>query len=408
MKVLALLIVLGFSCHLSMAQTVDSLQVATTPQNTAIKETDVQYADSIGLLRSMPQWARKYLSSLMRGNVDRTHEKALDLSFAITPSYTREAGFGIGGAATGLYRMDRNDSIQQPSDVFVSLNASLNGFFVLTFKGNNLFPDQRSRLSYKVELYRKALDFWGITSEETAVNPKSKYDRRQIDLQAEYIYRLTRNFFIGAQFRANYTDARNIHNPEYLLGERPQYYVTGIGASFEFDTRDNLLTPTRGVHIAFKPMLYAKPFGNAPATFYSHSLIVNGYIRMWKGSVLALDWYTKLNSSNTPWTMKEMLASDGIRMRGYYMGSYMDNDQIAAQVELRQHVWRRLGFTVWGGGATVFHSVKELHEKNIRPEWLFNCGVGIRFEFKHNVNARIDYGFGKNTSGLVFAIGEAF
>ena len=35
-------------------------------------------------------------------------------------------------------------------------------------------------------------------------------------------------------------------------------------------------------------------------------------------------------------------------------------------------------------------------------------GLGLRFEFKHNVNLRLDYGFGKGTSGIVLAFGEAF
>ena len=98
------------------------------------------YADSLSILNWAPGWAKEYLNSLMRGNVDRTHERKLDLSFAVTPSYTREAGFGIGGAATGLYRVNRLDSVMPPSDVFLSINASLNGFYVLTLKGNNLFP----------------------------------------------------------------------------------------------------------------------------------------------------------------------------------------------------------------------------------------------------------------------------
>jgi len=367
-----------------------------------------EYADSIGILRYAPEWSRRYLSGLMRGNVDRTHERKLDISFAVTPSYTREAGFGIGGAATGLYRMDRNDSILQPSDVFICLNASLNGFFVLTIKGNNIFSDRRSRLSYKVELYRKHLDFWGINSEQTANNQKSKYDRRQIDLQAEYIYKITHSFYAGLQLRADYTDARNVDNPEYLLGERPQCYVTGVGLSFELDTRDNLLTPTRGVHLAYKPMIYPKFAGNAPKGFFSHTFIANAYIGLWRGALMAFDVYGRLNSHTTPWTMREMVASDGIRMRGYYMGSYIDNNQIAVQAELRQHVWSRVGVTVWGGCATVFSSFSRFKAPDMRPEWLPNAGIGLRFEFKHNVNARIDYGFGRHTSGLVFAIGEAF
>lgn len=370
------------------------------------KETD--YADSITFLNKAPVWARRYLNSLIRGNVDRTHEKKFDVSFAVTPSYTREAGFGIGGALTGLYRLNRMDSVMPPSDVFMSINASLNGFFVLTFKGNNLFTDRRSRLSYKVELYRKRLDFWGINSEETAYNPKSRYDRRQIDFQGEYIYKVSRNFYAGLRLRSDYTDARNMLNPEYLLGERPQYYVTGVGLSLEFDTRDDLLTPTRGLHIAYKPMFFWKALGSAPASFINHSFIINTYIRLWKGAVLAYDFYASFNSSHTPWTMREMVASDGIRMRGYYMGSFMDNSQIASQLEYRQNIYKRIGIAVWGGAATLFASPKEFRKEDIKPEWLPNYGIGLRFEFKHNVNARIDYGFGKGTSGILFAIGEAF
>ena len=42
--------------------------------------------------------------------------------------------------------------------------------------------------------------------------------------------------------------------------------------------------------------------------------------------------------------------------------------------------------------------------KNILP----NYGVGVRLEFKHNVNIRLDYGFGKETAGFVFQFAEAF
>lgn len=35
-------------------------------------------------------------------------------------------------------------------------------------------------------------------------------------------------------------------------------------------------------------------------------------------------------------------------------------------------------------------------------------GLGLRFEFKHRMNIRIDYGFGKGTSGLVVQFAEAF
>ncbi len=377
------------------------------PDN-SIRNDSLAFIDSIPLLNKAPVWAKKYLNSLIQGNIDRTREKAFDVSFGASPSYTREASFGIGAICTGLFRVNRNDTLPQPSDIVACLNASLNGFYVFFLRGNTLFPDNRTRLSYRLDLYRKRLDFWGINSEQTAKNSKSVYDRRNIGLKVDYVYRTTRNLYVGAHLQADYTDAYNMANPEYLLGERRNIYVTGIGVSVEIDSRNSIITPTRGLHLAYTAMMYPKFLGSAPSFFNSHNFIGNLYAGLWKGGILALDLYAKLNSAKAPWSMREMVAADGIRMRGYYMGSYIDNSQIAFQGELRQHIWGRFGATAWLGGATVFSSLRDLKEKVIRPEWLPNGGLGLRFEFKHNVNARIDFGIGRHTCGFVFAIGEAF
>ncbi|MDE6652351.1 MAG: outer membrane protein assembly factor [Paramuribaculum sp.] len=385
-----------------------SLSATAQEQHIADETDSPAFVDSIPLLNKAPMWAKRYLNSLIQGNVDRTREKAFDVSFGAMPSYTREASFGIGALCTALYRVDRNDTLRSPSDVVACVNASLNGFYVFFIKGNVLFPDNRSRLNYRVDLYKKRLDFWGINSEQTATNPKSIYDRRNVGLKINYVYRITRNLYLGAKFQADYTDARHIANPEYLLGERRNIYVTGLGVSAEIDSRNSILTPTKGIHLTYSAMFYPECFGSAPAFFNSHTFIGNLYAGLWKDALVAFDFYARLNSSKAPWTMREMVASDGIRMRGYYMGSYIDNSQIALQAELRQHIWGRLGATAWIGGATVFSSLRDFHRQKIRPEWLPNGGLGLRFEFKHNVNARIDFGMGRHTCGFVFAVGEAF
>jgi hypothetical protein len=387
-------------------------QTALCADTTAVvsdpPRSSTTFVDSLALLNKAPLWMKKYLNSLIQGNVDHTREKAIDISFGASPSYTREASFGIGALCTALYRVDRNDTLPQPSDVVACLNASLNGFYVLFIHGNTLFPDNRSRLKYRLDIYRKHLNFWGITSEASATNEKSTYDRRSINAQLAYIYRFTHSLYAGVNLDLNYTDAKNMSRPEYLLGERRNIYVTGLGLSFEIDNRDNILNPTSGVHLAYTAMAYPKFLGSAPSFFNSHTFIANYYVKMWRGSVLAFDLYTKLTSSKAPWSMREMVAAGGVRMRGYYMGSYIDNSQIAVQTELRQHIWGRFGATAWLGGATVFSSLNDFKSKEIRPQWLPNGGIGLRFEFKHNVNARIDYGIGRHTSGFIFAIGEAF
>lgn len=91
-------------------------------------------------------------------------------------------------------------------------------------------------------------------------------------------------------------------------------------------------------------------------------------------------------------------------MRGYYQGRYTDNDMITVQVELRQHIWRRIGCAVWGGAGNVFPSLSRFDWSQTLP----NYGAGLRWELKKRVNVRLDYGFGKKTSGFLLNINEAF
>lgn len=91
-------------------------------------------------------------------------------------------------------------------------------------------------------------------------------------------------------------------------------------------------------------------------------------------------------------------------MRGYYDGRYRDKNVGDAVVELRQHIYGRSGGVVWVGAGNVFPDFSHIDIRHSLP----NFGVGYRWEFKHKVNIRLDYGFGRHTSGLIFSINEAF
>lgn len=344
-----------------------------------------------------------YWERLINGNIDRTHERALDVSFAAAPSYTREASFGVGGMATGLYRVDRTDSITPPSDITLVFNASVRGFYALETRGNHYFKGSRSLLSYQAGFTTKPLDFWGISYKACAENPGIEYTRRQFRIDAHYQYKLHDHFMLGGTLDLIYSEVTKIDDVAYLGGQDKSYLTAGLGVSLTYDTRDFIPNPKRGVYLMLRQSVFPKAWGNAGKTVYRRTLIADAYRKLWKGSVLATDLYAQFNSNRSPWVLREELGGNQ-RMRGYYSGRYMDNHIVSVQVELRQHVKGRWGFTTWVGTGTVFPSISQLELKHLLP----NYGLGLRFEVKHNVNARIDYGFGKNTRGFVFNIGEAF
>lgn len=347
---------------------------------------------------------KRYWQSLIHGNVDRTHEKPFDVSFALAPSYSREGGIGFGGSATGLYRMDMKDSTMAPSNVTIGANASLKGFFSVTGNGTNYFTDGRTRLVYGVRFTRKVLDFWGISHEACLVNPTSEYIRTQFRIDADYNYRSGKCFYFGAVMSLNYTTASGIHDPSYLEGQQTGYYLTGVGASFQIDTRDNPTNPQKGLYLLLRETAYPKFLGTADVTNWSTTFILSGYQPIWKGALITGDLYAQFNSPDAPWTLREELGGAMGRMRGYYAGRYIDSNQVSAQIELRQHIASRFGCVAWVGAGTVFPSLMGFEWKNILP----NYGLGLRVEFKHNMNLRVDFGFGKETAGLCFGFGEAF
>ena len=186
-------------------------------------------------------------------------------------------------------------------------------------------------------------------------------------------------------------------------GQKTHYTATGIGAILEYDSRDFIPNPYRGIYVSLEETFYAKGLGNCGKSLWRTTFTADWYRQVWKGGLIATDLYAEFNSEGTPWPMLARMGGSQ-RMRGYYQGRYTDNDMITFQVELRQRIWRRIGCTVWGGAGNVFESLDRFDWSETLP----NYGVGLRWELKKRVNVRLDYGFGKKTSGFLLSLNEAF
>ena len=337
------------------------------------------------------------------GHIDRTFEQAFDYSIVLVPSFSREGSVGIGGMGAALFRLDRKDSLMPPSDISLSGNASIKGFFYAGLLGNMYFPGRKSRLNYEISFSQRVLNFWGINYDSCLVRPAVFYTRWNVRAAAFYDYQVLKGFYLGAAVDFSCNSAVKIDDISYLDGQKRSYTLTGIGLSLQYDARDFIKTPTRGMNFLLRQMIYPEFMGNAGRTLWRTMFTANYYQRLWDGAVLAFDLYAEINSENAPWALREE-AGGQYRLRGYYRGRYMDNNLASFQVELRQKLFWRVGVAVFGGLGSVFPSFKEWRADQL----LFTAGLGLRVEFKHNVNLRVDYGFGRGTSGFVLSLGESF
>lgn len=354
-------------------------------------------------LRAGKSWVNRILDYFNDSNKNKKH-KRFDFSVIGGPHYASDTKFGLGLVAAGLYRTDPNDSILPPSNVSLYGDVSSVGFYMLGVRGNHIAPKGRYRIDYHLYFYSFPADFWGI-GYEMGDNDANKSDMKRWQAQAEvsFLFRVADNFYIGPMASYDYVIGKHIERPELLQGMDQHTWNVGAGVSLVYDNRDNLTNPHRGICLNINQMFRPGFMGNDYA-FSTTAFRFDAYQQLGKGTVLAEDIGANLNFGNPSWGMMAELGGTH-SMRGYYEGRYRDKHSLEATVELRQHVWKRNGIVVWVGAGTIFSKFSALRSKQILP----NAGVGYRWEFKKNVNVRLDYGFGKSgQSGFLFNINEAF
>ena len=345
----------------------------------------------------------RFLDYFNDANKNKKHKK-FDFSIIGGPHYSTDTKLGLGLVAAGLYRTNPNDTILPPSNISLFSDVSTVGFYMLGIRGTHIFPQDKYRADYTVYFYSFPCDYWGMGYDMgNDDSNKSEMKRWQARIKGSFLFHLGSNFYIGPMVSYDYVIGKNVERPELLNGMDRHTWNLGAGFSAVYDSRDVLTYPHQGLYINLTQCFRPRFMGNDYA-FSTTELQVDAYQKIWKGAILAEDFRTMLNFGNPSWGMMALLGNSN-SMRGYYEGRYRDKHKMEVQMELRQHIWKRNSLTAWIGAGTIFSKFSNIRSRHILP----NYGLGYRWEFKKNVNVRLDYGFGKaGQSGFLFSINEAF
>ena len=329
-------------------------------------------------------------------------QKKFRMSLIGGPHYSSDTKFGIGIVGSGFYKVNGCDSTMQPSNVTIYGDVSTSKFVMVGLRGNTLFPGDKMRLNYNLSFYYQPTYVWGIGFDKCDVDSnKTKMNYRQVSLNVEYLVRLTKGFYAGACIRWKYVSARDFTRMDLVEDQDLTVRNYGIGFTLQYDTRDLITNAYSGIYLHLSQIFHPKWLWNK-YSFSTTELNACYYHKVWKGGIVAGQYYTKFNFGSPAWATMSQFGDEGT-MRGYYNGRYRDKHIMTAQVELRQHVWRRNGIAVWVGAGSVFHDSSSF------KHWLPNYGIGYRWEYKNRMNVRLDFGLGKSgQNGFIFNINEAF
>ena len=338
---------------------------------------------------------------------DQSNKRALTTRPNFTPlggpHYSSEKGLGLGLVIAGDYSPCPSDTLLPASNISFKGDIATKGYYLIGLDGVHIFPNNSRRINYDLNFQSFSTYFWGIGYDWNHHNAnKTKYNLFDITLSADYEWRLTHGLYLGPAIDVSYTKAANISDRTPWQGQATHLFSAAIGGRLQYDLRDNLTYPHSGVLFELIQLFYPTFLGNAGHDFTSTEVGFNVYTPLWTGATSAGHSHSEWTFGHTPWSKLPFLG--GGAMRGYYEGRYRDKCASDIVIELRQHLYRRFGFAIWGGVGSVYHKFSEIRFNRLLPE----CGIGYRWEFKKNANVRIDVGFGRHSTGFMFGLNEAF
>lgn len=345
---------------------------------------------------------KRYYRQLRKDSI-RAH-KNIWWSVLGGPSYTPEASFGVGGAVLASFRMNKQDTISQRSFLPAGLNLSINGTIVVAGAGTFFFNENRFRIYMNYGYRNEPSHYYGKGFEKAENlergDSTTRFHRSYFQLYPRFVWEVRPHFYLGGLFDLNYTKVSDV-NPvmeedPYFQQFKRKYFNVGIGGLIQYDTRDDVATPTCGMLLGANFKLFGKYWGGT----YNYEIIELEY-RQFKNvfrprSTLAWIAKSQIGLGDVPFTELPTFGSP-FDLRGYYMGKYRDKSMAYGIVEYRHmfgspakyksgNFLAKCGFVAWVGTGTIGETPFDWNK------WKLNFGAGLRFQMQPGKNFRLDVG----------------
>jgi len=331
----------------------------------------------------------------------RTKILALPIVF-----YSPDTRWGFGASGIVTFQTDREHPGKRSSITFGGAYTQLKQ--ILFYAPFQLyFKEDQWWLYGELGYYRYVYNFFGIGN-EAPPDYLEKYDATYPRLRLSALRKIGAHSYLGLRyayddFKIALRDSTGLLATESITGA-DDGRVSGLGVVYNFDTRDQLFFPSKGWLIEASAYL-EDGYTGSDFAYTRFSVDAAYYLPVLKKHVLAINFAGALLNGDAPF---HQLASLGgtRRLRGYFDGRFRDKRMLLLQSEYRLPVFWRFGVAAFGGVGWVGHGGEAIHSEHLR----WNAGAGLRFALdrRQKINARLDYGFGKNESGFYLTVGEAF
>jgi outer membrane protein assembly factor BamA len=332
----------------------------------------------------------------------RPHIMVLPLLY-YTPE-TRVA-FGVGGNMN--FNLGRDKAKTRPSSIWFFAVYTMNNQVQIQLNPEIYFPKNVFVVNSTLKYVRFPQKFYGIGNSVSASAAES-YAPETIGFGISVQRKLVGSVFAGLQYRVEKTRIESIEPGGLLDGAvipgRDGGVISGLGFTISWDSRDNVFFPRKGYYFRFVADYYTSVLGS-DYHFTSTRLDLRRYIPVFSTHVLALQAYIGNMGGSPPFYELSMLGGASL-LRGNYTGQYRDKALGAVQMEYRMPLWWRFGVVAFAGLGDVAPDLRRIEFNNLK----YSLGAGLRYKLdaREGTNLRLDFAWGKGSTGLYVTVQEAF
>ncbi|MBQ1253510.1 MAG: hypothetical protein IIY05_04120 [Alistipes sp.] len=356
---------------------------------------------------SQPAVWQRVAMWFMKSHAEGCDDRKNTIDGNVGIGYSLESEWTAAAILKGRYLLKSKHEALPFSTTALAGVASVNGVFRLKADNEFVFsPKWCLRLS--VGGGSVPTKFWGLGYEAAARNLMSGYVRRDFGLNVECVRCVVAGLTLGVEVDFSHVAAKDVKPlaMEYLQVKNAGCFeisTTGIGLMAEYDGRALRQEQAQGAYLQLRGSLHPSMLGDNDLTLWHVEATAKYHQPLWRTGTLALDAYADMWSEDTPWLYWAKVGGTKY-MRGYYYGRYTDRKMVTIQAELCQKIYGILSGVAWAGAGSVFATYSSFDIHKLLP----NYGVGLKMAVAGNMVLGVDYGFGRDTRGIIININDTF
>ena len=327
--------------------------------------------------------------------------------FLPIPIVVTEPAVGYGGGVAGMFLRPRREAGDEgwarPDISAVGAFGTQNGTWGAFAGDASRWLDGRLRTLVGVGTGQFNLDFYGLGGGPSSLDQGVRYSLQFTGAIAQANWQLAPKSPWAVGLRYVYADVDPKPRQDAALqslADRVRVKISAPTAIVEFDTRDNIFTPTRGIY-AESSWLASRETLGASDNFERFQQVLIGWRPLSHDVTLGARGNYAWSSDGTPFFLRPF-----VQLRGVPAMRYQGDQAASVELEARWQFFGRWSVVAFGGAGTS----RTDRQTFVATQNVGSGGVGFRYELasKFGLHAGIDVAHSPGTTAVYFVVGNAW